>query len=505
MISNGVKRQLADISEKFSIAFGDLSDAFDKLTMILDAETEVPVPEPTPDPITPPTPQPVPEPSPDPDPIPEPLPDPSPAEPKQDNHGWNVGPQNYWSVAKPFQDINALQQYQFDRNDMEPAVWNRFGELQSGQALTLAMLDRRRYKPGVYRYNMPGVSPRELTVPDSDTTVQQVVNLSGDCEGVYCRPVDEPLAMLNASFVNRVINAGTLRFMDCLHTNAAMTVPFTEAHFIVEDYGTSKRLSQQITHYQIDLIAKQAGCNVWFNFHHLDTDERVRYIAGEFKRLGGNYSIYFEHSNEHWNYRFPVWNWLQKQFGTNWAELYKYHGNRSNRIGQLVKDILGDRAVMVIGTQAARYEITNLILQADLGYCDCLAIAPYIGNLEQAVATDEELIDYLRRYEQNECRNWIRWNRDTAYDQGLRLICYEGGTHIWPKDEQAKQQFYRVNRSEEVAQIYRDHITFWNTEVNDIYCWYNDCYHESFGHLEYERWPMQSRGQVLLDEMQRSS
>ncbi len=135
------------------------------------------------------------------------------------------------------------------------------------------------------------------------------------------------------------------------------------------------------------------------------------------------------------------------------------------------------------------------------GGCDALAPAGYLGPSDEVYArwekagdmlSPDDVIDDMRRVLASEQRV-ARANAGFAKAAGVKLINYEGGQHIQPKDQQETP----YNRALGAAQVhprmydlYRDHMDMLAAEGVDLFCAYasvgeQGSRHGSWGHLEY--------------------
>lgn len=418
--------------------------------------------------------------------------------------GWNVGPQHYFSTAK------------WHSNIFETAVWhpapnatfNCLGDPVSGDLTCYLLVDNRRFEPGEYVFSIPSggkAKPDHFTVEDSSTTKTLKIVLSGDCSGLTCSK--DGATGLTPTFLERTKNASCLRLMDLLWTNRGEPVKSKDCFWVNRTDGGQFFPTKILRPSQAHALATTTNSDIWWCFHHtdLEIEGRVEFICDKFRDLGGDYTIYFEHSNEVWNGIFPSHKWLAELKDRNWIEVWKEHGRRTNEIGRIAKSILGDRAKIVLGSQAANAWITKQALSTqDISYIDSVGIAPYFGGTVKGGATKTvaQILDEIRA-EKPTVENWILSNKKNAEEFGKSLVAYEGGSHLWGHSKEDDKKYYEVNRTPELAEIYWDYLKFWDDNVGGLYLAYNDCYHGVFGHQEFERGVMQPRGQFILDNMEK--
>ena len=419
---------------------------------------------------------------------------------KKSIYGWNIGTQGYWRPARHF--VNKL--WGCNKLVREGAKFDRYGNLIAGSALTRIVLDEKHTKPGQYEisWEADGIKKTNTGYNFTGQRIESAFNLTGEMSNLTLRSYggSDPTAqsIFDDAAYQRLKGTACLRWMDLLYTNRPQA---TGGNYYRYD-PTEQFIYETIPPHMAAVNCNGVGADCWWNVHHLDTEEEIRSALEEFKTtLRADLKVYIEHSNEVWLFRW-------KDGPPTQNELFNWHNARTKQIGKLAKEILGDRAVVVLGTQAADSTRTKLFLRNGVDHIDAIAIAPYWGWESSAVNNVNRWLsggvgEVLRFLAEDEIktRQWILDQKQVAKENGLRLVAYEHGSHLWldktaPNRDQVNQIFLQANRSEELAKQYEARMDFWENEVNDLSCWYADVHHE-FGHWEGELMSPQPRAEAI--------
>lgn len=421
-----------------------------------------------------------------PKPKPEPTPEPVPKKPSK--FGWNLGRQNYWSHG------------QFSDNLFDCQIWpldgyvdlDVYGHPQGRCSLPLKV-SSRKFVPGVYRGS--GVE-FEVNAADSGR-VERLVLATG---------VSGPLRQVDGTWpgsftetcMSRYKHASVVRMMDVLETNSPIaTVP-------LRHYKTIPgRRVWSLMHPELAIdFADENQVDVWWCFHHEDTDDHIRQVCEEFSDLGYEGKLYAELSNEVWNGQFPQHRFFRQLYPDSWAEFFRGFATETQRVVSIAKSILGDQVVGVLGSQLANYGVTANGLKSDIPDIDCVAVAPYFGaGRHFHGSTVAEWIDYAREDERTRVRDSVLKQKEMCDMAGVRLIAYEGGPHIDAHDTTQEDLAFQVLKSTDLAEIEYDHLSWWRDEIDDIYCLYNDVSESWWSHWEWERSVPHPRGKAALEVM----
>jgi hypothetical protein len=434
-------------------------------------------------------------PGPDPEPEPEPEPEP-PAEGSV--FGWNVGDAMYWAAGRPLNNKAALCGIQYGRLDQTPqAVFDRFGNLVSGKANVPIWLSSAMCPPGRYDVLHAGigsVSPTMLIVQDSSQLQQLNLDLSGEVVGLSVSLAGTVGVGVTTEFAARHRGAASIRLMDLRRIN------FGDArgmnHYRINRDGPTPILEQTVTPYEAITMVESSGAqSLWWNWHHLDTDEFVSECCEEFAQSRQYFPIYMELSNEVWG-PFPAGAWADGQAGGRYA----WQNRRTKEILAIARQILGTRVIGVLGSQCTNLGVTQQVLRGGTDGIDCLAVAPYFNWFTSPPATFAEAITKIRQHLDQVIYPALLAQLELARDAGLRLVAYEAGVDLsWHNNAAAEPLYRRLIESDEVAGIYREFCEWWLENINDVCCFFNDVNHHGYGHWYGERLAPQPRGAVVQE------
>jgi hypothetical protein len=436
-----------------------------------------------------------------PGPEPPDPPDPEPEPPAERSiFGWNAGLAIYWANSRPFKNKALYASIHKQGN----ATFDKYGDLVSGNGLLPIWMSRQMAKPGRYTVNIASggsASRSSFVLEDRDGIQQFNITINGDCTGLsVLRDDDIELSdvLLEPEFRARHTGAAAIRLMDLRRTNEGDAR--NGNHFRVEP-GSTPIIEQTVTpFYAIAMAEECGGTPIWWNFHHLDSDEFITEVCRAFEAYEGSFPIYFEMSNEVWG-PFPVGAWADAIVGKPEGR-YEWQNQRTRRMSAIAKSILGDRAKIVIGSQCVNFGVTQKVLAGGIDGIDCLAIAPYFSYFQAPPTSFGDAITKIRQYMELEIYPAILGQKDLADNHGLRLLGYEAGSHLsWLNNESLQPLYSQLDESNEMASIYEEFCSFWKAEVNDVCLFYNDLNHHGFGHFRGERLSPQPRGSVIMERI----
>lgn len=443
---------------------------------------------------------PQPDPTPDPDPTPVPDPDPIPEPPtKSTQIGWNLSPQNYYEPVQYWTDWMANQIY-----DVDPrASLDETGMVFAGPNDKIEVFRiHGTMRDGSY---MDGQGRHLFTVIDKTLNAKSV-HRNGPIaiyrENDWMKP-DGP----TQSFLERHKHSSHIRFMDTCLTNSREPLGHEKGfwRYLKTPRGTH-RIFRMMTPEIAVQLARQSNSDIWWNFHHLDSGERIRFICNRFKELDFEGKIIFEHSNEVWYGLFPANRWLLNQVDGDQRRAFNLHGMFTSGINTIVKNVLGDQAIVVAGSQTANYGVTEYTIEGikDSGSADAIAVAAYFGDLEQydEPMTQRGILDWIRRYEIERTRKHLLKQKEIIEAAGMEMMIYEGGIHLRPSEEY-REILDAVVRSDEAAEIMDNHLTWFENNIGGRYTVYSDVGKKTWGHWEEEWAQPQPRGKVVLEHMEK--
>jgi hypothetical protein len=470
-------QRLGDAFRKMAIGHRVIADGLDDLGLTVDLIPDA-NPTPPPDPPDPPDPPP----------------------PSRSLFGWNLGSCLFWANSRPWRNKALLTSLHYAPGSTINAV----GELVAGEALLPIWLTPSMAEPGTYRLTMVGSGFADRTTFElTDRTELQQFNirLRGDCRGVLvARDTDNLWDFVTPEAVERHRGAGAMRLMDLRRINEPEAR--NGAHWRNNSAGTPAICEQTILPSQADALSEACGGTpIWWNWHHTDSYDFIAQVCEEFQSLDGDYPIYLEMSNELWG-AFPQGAWADAVMGEPNEGRYKWLNKRTREMATIAKGILGERAIIVIGSQCTGPGVTQKVLAGGTGGIDALAIAPYFnwfheGNLP---TTFNAAVTAIRKWTEEQIKPAVIHQKSIALEHGLRLLAYEAGTDLsWHLDDGLRPLYSQLNESDEVAEIYADFMDWWKVHVDDLCLFYSDINHHGYGHWRGERLGLQPRGHVVQD------
>lgn len=276
--------------------------------------------------------------------------------------------------------------------------------------------------------------------------------------------------MWRAAFVERMRRYRCLRFMDWQRTNGAETAEqgvkrLRSAAELAGDFAAQRpaTFARDGRGPRIrDLVELAAGADVapWFCVPAIRDDAAAERYTQQLceviaNLLPAHLPAYVEHSNEVWNTRldFPQ----SRAFSGNFDENMAWHGRRSSMVHRIAKQVLGARAITVLGCHVANPWWTghhlDLLEAARLPTPDVVAIGPYLHG-----DTIEAQLLALPQV--------MAWTREHMA-VGKPVIAYEGGQHANPAAAAA------VSRDARMEQVYDRLLDAWRETTNDaLLCHY---------------------------------
>ncbi|WP_425097853.1 calcium-binding protein [Tropicibacter sp. S64] len=390
------------------------------------------------------------------------------------------------------------------------------GEIElTGRAKRVFYEDGRisfAYEPGE---GLVGVS---LTAIDKDDPIRDIHIVKQDN-----LPLFEAGVLFNPDWIARVEDLRVIRFMDWMMTNGSPITSW-EDRPRMEDatwsvWGVPAEVMIQ--------LANQIGADPWFNMPHLADDAYVRQFAALVKRdLDPRLKAYVEFSNEVWNFIFPQAQWASAEARVLWGESetgwMQYYGLRAAQVMDIWSEVYGkeagDRLIRVVATHTGWPGLEESILMAPLAFLklgrapkdsfDAYAVTGYFGyelggeemaqqlkgwlDAAEALATKAGKAQGLQRValrefvkdarfegaiapvtlalEEGSLRELTEevfpYHAGAASRAGLRLVMYEGGSHVTAhgeavNDERITDFFEMYNYTPEMAKLYELLLAGW--------------------------------------------
>ncbi|SMX32869.1 type I secretion protein [Maliponia aquimaris] len=368
------------------------------------------------------------------------------------------------------------------------------------------------YEPG------EGLVAISITAIDPDDPIRDIVILRAEHVPLY-----EAGAIFNPDWLARIEDVRAVRFMDWMVTNGSPVSTWDQRPVMQTaswgEWGVPVEVMVR--------LANLIGADPWFNMPHRADDDYVRRFAEVVKRdLDPRLKAYVEFSNEVWNAGFPQAGWAREQATALWGESdlgwAQFYGLRAAQVMDIWTQVFGDdaenRLVRVVATHTGWPELEAQILQAPLAFLrlgkmpvesfDAYAVTGYfgyeMGSEEMAqrldgwldaseaaarVAGEAEglqrvalreyvkerrfegaIVPVARALEAGSLRQLVGevfpYHAGAARRNGLRLIMYEGGSHLVGhgarvNDERLTQFFVEFSYTPEMAKLYEGLLAGW--------------------------------------------
>jgi hypothetical protein len=317
--------------------------------------------------------------------------------------------------------------------------------------------------------------------------------------------------IFNPDWLARIRGVKAVRFMDWMMTNDS---PLAKAADRPKpsDY-TWARIGVPME--TMVALANELDADPWFNIPHLAEDALVKDMAKlAHDGLEPGRVAHLEYSNEVWNWQFAQARWAEEQGKALWGKdqtWVQFYGRRAAEVADIWADVFKDnpaRLVRVIATQTGWLGLEEQILDAPLVVAegrkppvdsfDAYAVTGYfsglVGSEQKALTVKGWLVQskdadpaqpfqLANELAADEIRDGsvtgdpsdslttlfaetLPYHAAIAADRGLKLLMYEGGTHvtgIGPQMEDAElTAFYtQFNYSPEMGALYGQALAGW--------------------------------------------
>ncbi len=330
------------------------------------------------------------------------------------------------------------------------------------------------------------VTPNRLELEILDGSVVVALTTCGTPypKGIRLAHVDDGAELLARPFAASLAPFAALRFMDWQRTNGEVDdegdrhpnpialpahMPRASAcRFNAPGRGVP--LSVALA------VAKAANAAPWVCIPHQATDPLVEAMIGDL--VGSPGPVFVELSNEVWNGAFLQGAWFEAEglrlgipHATPYDARLRYFARRTSEVGAIAHRVLGSRAVVVLGAQAANAWWIGEMLRFSSSSIDAVAIAPYFGGevLPAAVTSLDALWPKLEASVTLSAK-WIEACAVEAKAGGKRLIAYEGGQHLVG----VSPLFDEANAHARMGELYTRHLADWRRLAGDLFVHFND-------------------------------
>ncbi|MFT4011893.1 MAG: hypothetical protein QM682_00560 [Paracoccus sp. (in: a-proteobacteria)] len=320
-------------------------------------------------------------------------------------------------------------------------------------------------------------------------------------------------------WLDAIRNYRLLRFMDWMGTNGSAQAVWSDRPRVEDAFYGWRGAPVEL---MVDL-ANEIGADAWFNVPHLaDEDWIARFAAYVRDHLRPGLQAWFEYSNEMWNMQFPQTQWAIEQARALWPGqgdgFMQFYAGRAVAMARALDRVFASRPgdlVKVLSSQthwlglegavldASDWRAANPLLPAPPAFFDAWAVSGYFDgglDLPENVARVRALaaeLDPLRlrgrlrdqvlqggwpesgRTIANLRQTWD-YHAQVARRHGLRLVMYEGGTHIVPPaevqtDPALSALWERFNYSAEMGQIYASALDEWRAAGGEGFNLFVEC------------------------------
>ncbi len=310
------------------------------------------------------------------------------------------------------------------------------------------------------------------------------------------------LGFFNPDFLEVIKPFKVIRFMDWQKINDSTQKEWSDRPVPQDAQWTIKGAPLEV---MVSLV-NRLDVDPWFNMPHMATDDYVLNFAEYIRdNLGLGRKVYIEYTNEDWNSIFPQSAWIEEQAKSEGVKRFEWFARRTAQIINICKEVLGNRVIGVLATQAAWPGLgrsTIDFLRRTGGFCsiDAIAIAPYFGHylgdprfLEQTEKmtldemfqelTDGKILNLQGKPIAPQGALKIAYRNMDAYsklcqENGKALVAYEGGQHLagFGRARSSKRLmdlFVAANRDPRMGEIYQEYLQYWRKAGGGVFCHFN--------------------------------
>ncbi|TXI00236.1 MAG: hypothetical protein E6Q73_08950 [Pseudorhodobacter sp.] len=317
--------------------------------------------------------------------------------------------------------------------------------------------------------------------------------------------------IFNPDWLARIRGAKTLRFMDWMATNDSTLSKLADRPKPADYTWARQGVPMEV----MLALANELNANPWFTIPHLSEDALVREWATlAHQTLNPGLVAHVEYSNEVWNWQFAQAKWAEEQGKALWKQdgaWVQFYARRAAEVAGIWADVFKDdpaRLVRVISMQTGWLGLEEQILDAPLVVAegrkppvesfDAYAVTGYfsalLGSDDKALTVKGWLVQsrdadpanpyaLANEIAADELRDGsvtgnpedtlarllaevLPYHAAIAADRGLKLVMYEGGTHVVGfgaqiEDAELAAFFEQLNYSSEMGALYAELLAGW--------------------------------------------
>jgi hypothetical protein len=341
------------------------------------------------------------------------------------------------------------------------------------------------YQPG------PGLVAVSISATDPADPIRNITVMREDLI-----PAHEAGETFNPDWLRVISDMRSLRFMDMMQTTGSLQVTWSDRPKPGDFTYGWRGVPVEV---MVDL-SNRVGADPWLTLPHMADDDYVTAFATYVRdHLRPGLMVYAEWSNEVWNFSFPQAQWADDQAQARWGDQgenawMQFAGLRAAQVADIWGNVFGpaadDRLVRVVATHTAWLGLEDQLLNAPLAQAeglpppylsfDAYAVTGYFGHdlaseemapqlrdwIAQGTAV-EQVTQTLRQGSVDTLlHEFWPYHARVARAHDLRLVMYEGGTHLVGQgpvvDDQAITDFLTsYNYSPEMADLYATVMAGW--------------------------------------------
>ena len=374
----------------------------------------------------------------------------------------------------------------------------------------------------------PGEGPVALSLLETDAAdpLRDITVVREDQVALH-----ELGVIFNPLWIDKVADLRVIRFMDWMFTNGAPQVTWDDRPVPEDATYIWRGVPVEV---MVDL-ANQIGADPWVNMPHMADDGYIRGFATYLRdHLDPALKAHVEYSNEVWNFMFPQTAWVRDQALALWGDdagddaWMQFAGLRAAQMADIWRaEFAGqeDRLQVVVGTHTGWPGLEEPLLMAPLALqhgqlteppvtrFDAYAVTGYFGYelggedqvaavlgwiaaseavaRAKAVETGADPEGYLAAHRYDLAfdlaaealrhgslgallRDTLPYHARVAARHGLRLVMYEGGTHVVGQgavveNDALTEFFVGFNYSPQMGVLYDELLRGWTAAGGTLF------------------------------------